>query len=58
MRCCYACGRDRPVDEFARDKSKGSGRKSICKACDNAKSSRYYAANRDRVIARVRGRSA
>jgi hypothetical protein len=35
------------------DRSKASGRKSVCKECDAAKSRAYYAENRERVIARV-----
>jgi hypothetical protein len=31
---------------FARDRSKPSGHKSICKACDREKSRRYYEADR------------
>jgi hypothetical protein len=53
---CYRCGTERPLDEFARDASKASGRKGLCKSCDNAKSADYYARNRDRVIARVSAR--
>ena len=44
---CYQCGENRPVEDFARDKSKASGRKSICKRCDNEKSRQYYADNLD-----------
>jgi uncharacterized CHY-type Zn-finger protein len=44
---CYKCKQDLPVEDFARDKSKSSGRKSICKACDNEKAKRYYADNLD-----------
>lgn len=54
-RTCPRCGEDRAVEEFARDKSKSNGRKSFCKSCDNAKSKRYYAANRERVLARIKG---
>ena len=38
------------MSEFAPDRSKASGHKSHCKRCDNAKSRRYYAANRERVL--------
>jgi hypothetical protein len=31
------------VGEFYRDKSKASGRKSICKRCDSEKAKQYYA---------------
>jgi hypothetical protein len=51
---CYRCARRLPVEEFARDATKRLGRKGICKACDNAKSRRYYAAHRDEVLARVK----
>jgi hypothetical protein len=50
---CYRCTGDKPAADFAVDRSKASGRKSICKVCDRRKSGRYYAANRRRVIARV-----
>jgi hypothetical protein len=50
---CYGCRRELPADAFPRDKSKASGRKSLCRGCDNAKSRRFYAANQRRVIARV-----
>jgi hypothetical protein len=46
MRTCYSCLADLPAEEFALDRSKGSGRKSICKACDRDKSRRRYVATR------------
>jgi hypothetical protein len=46
------------LEEFARDRSKASGYKSHCKDCDNAKSKRYYAANGERVRARINSRNA
>ena len=49
---CYACVEDRPLGEFSRDRSKASGRASICRACDALKGRRYYQANRDKVLAR------
>jgi hypothetical protein len=49
---CYACGEEMPVDLFSRDRSKASGRASICRACDALKGRRYYQANRDKVLAR------
>jgi hypothetical protein len=56
MRHCYRCRKDKPAAEFARDKSKGSGYKSICKSCDRERSAAYYSQNAERVIARVRRR--
>jgi hypothetical protein len=58
MARCPRCERDLPVSEFARDRSKPSGHKSHCKACDNAKSKRYNAANRERVLAKRAERNA
>jgi hypothetical protein len=51
MKKCTKCGDELRVEEFARDKTKASGRKSICKACDREKSRRYYEANRERKLA-------
>lgn len=42
---CTGCSEHKDESEFARDKSKKSGRKSRCKACDRAKSARYYRTN-------------
>lgn len=55
---CPKCGETKPVSEFATDRSKASGHKSWCKACDNEKSKRYYRANAEAVIARVSKRAA
>jgi hypothetical protein len=54
---CPNCGELRKIAEFARDRSKASGRKSHCKLCDAAKAKSYYEANRERVIARVSARN-
>ncbi len=51
---CFRCGERKPAGEFYADRSKASGRKSICKACDRAKGRAYYAQNAERVIARVK----
>lgn len=55
---CYRCTTAKPVTEFAIDRSKGSGRKSICRSCDRAKAKRYYEQNGERVRARVNARNA
>jgi hypothetical protein len=44
---------ERSLDDFSRDKSKASGRKSLCRACDNAKAKRYYEVNHEVITARV-----
>jgi hypothetical protein len=56
-RTCPKCGELRKIEDFAPDPTKASGRKSHCKPCDNAKSRRYYQANRERVIARISARN-
>jgi hypothetical protein len=58
MRTCSKCGEELPVEEFARDRTKTSGYKGFCKACDNAKSRRYYEANRERRLASMATRRA
>jgi hypothetical protein len=50
---CPRCQVNQALEDFPVDRSKASGRKSLCRACDNAKSRRFYAANQRRVIARV-----
>ncbi len=40
---CYACRELKPADEFAIDRDKAGGRKSICRPCDRAKAAAYYA---------------
>jgi hypothetical protein len=43
-RICSTCGVQRPWAEFAVDRSKACGHKSICKGCDSKRSlARYYA---------------
>jgi hypothetical protein len=54
---CPRCGESKPLDGFYIDRSKASGRRSICKSCDLGRSRTYYRANRERVIARVRARA-
>jgi hypothetical protein len=46
------CRQVLPVEAFAVDRSKGIGRKSICKACDREKARGYYMVHRERVRAR------
>lgn len=42
---CFRCGERKAAADFYADKTKASGRKSICKACDLAKARDYYAAH-------------
>jgi hypothetical protein len=57
-RRCYSCEALLPIGNFARDQSKGSGFKSICRRCDREKSRRYYLANRERKLAEANARAA
>lgn len=41
-RLCSRCAARKPESAFTRDKSKSSGFKSYCKACDAERSNRYY----------------
>jgi hypothetical protein len=45
-RICWSCRNMLPWSEFARDRSKPSGHKSICKRCDSARAIRRYHARR------------
>jgi hypothetical protein len=48
---CAQCGLVKHVEDFALDRAKRSGRKSLCRVCDRVKARRYYAANREAVLA-------
>jgi hypothetical protein len=50
---CPRCGGRFRRDELARDASRMTGRKSICVPCDREKSRAFYAANRERVLAKL-----
>ena len=53
MRRCYVCGNTLPLDQFASDRSRSSGRMRRCRACDNAKrKARYHAIPRPRPDAK------
>ncbi len=55
---CYRCKQDLQFEDFAVDRSKASGHKSVCKRCDRERARGYYAANADRIrpVARNRAR--
>lgn len=53
-KACTKCGEEKPLDAFARDRSKKHGRKAVCKACDTERGKAYYAAHRDGVLQRVK----
>jgi hypothetical protein len=58
VRRCSRCGELRAVAEFAVDRTKASGHKSICRPCDNAKSKRCYREHRERKLAAAIERAA
>jgi len=44
-RRCSHCGATKPVEQFARDRTRPAGRCLRCRACDAARAHAYYAAN-------------
>jgi hypothetical protein len=56
---CSRCGAEAPsTDAFAVDRSKPTGRKSVCKACDAERCRRYYERNRVQRLAAQNERNA
>jgi hypothetical protein len=53
-RRCKHCGEAKPLDEFYADAAARDGRRPECKACTAARRRRWYEANREREIARVK----
>jgi hypothetical protein len=52
MKRCPRCGLEQPIESFAGDRGRYDGRRRICKACDRLRSTAWYAANRERALAR------
>ena len=52
---CFRCGGVKPLEEFTVDNRKGnlSGRGTYCQKCDRERSREYYAANRERILAKA-----
>ena len=55
---CPRCGVVRTFGEFVVDRSKPSGRGWSCRVCDRERSTAYYVANREAVLARAAARRA
>ncbi len=55
---CSACGQEKSRDEFYVDLARRDGITSQCKACRSAGRKRYYAANKEKVKARVKAYAA
>ena len=53
MKTCSVCGATKEIEGFPRDATKPDGRMIRCRDCDNARSRRYYEANRDALLARM-----
>jgi len=51
---CPVCKQDKEPEDFYIDRSKASGLRSPCKACDLEKSRAYYQANRESKLARAK----
>ena len=58
MKRCPSCKTTKALDDFPVDRWRKDGRASRCRDCDNERSRAYFAANRERVIARVRSAAA
>ena len=57
MKTCTECKVEKPLDQFAKDRSQTTGYRSRCKACQSERSRRLYAADqalRQRAIDRAR----
>lgn len=54
MKTCKHCKADKPLDDFYADTAGRDGHRPECKACTAARRKRWYAANREREIDRVR----
>lgn len=50
MKTCNVCKIEKPIDAFARDKSRRDGHQYKCKDCLNAYSKIHYAENREKYI--------
>lgn len=48
-RVCRKCGQEKPLSEFARDKSCALGYRHTCKQCHREQCRKYYAANAEKV---------
>lgn len=57
-RTCSRCHKTKAIEEFPKDATKRLGTKSRCRSCDNEKSQRYYAANREQQLAKANERNA
>jgi hypothetical protein len=50
---CYRCDRELPLEAFAVDRAKASGRSGLCLECGNLKTKAYYREHRDEVLAKA-----
>ena len=52
MKTCTKCGAEKPLDQFNRCGRSRDGHRGACRVCSNAPNAAYYAANRERALAR------
>ena len=50
---CNRCGKDKPLEQFNRQTSRPSGRKTICQDCTRKQGLDYYKLHRKRIIKRA-----
>lgn len=58
LKRCTRCTAEKPLGEFHRDSRRPDGLRGACRACGAAQAKRYYAANRDVILADVKARQA
>jgi hypothetical protein len=54
LRRCSRCGGFLPLAEFGVNRSRSSGLKNVCRECTREQGREYYAANRERLLAKAR----
>jgi hypothetical protein len=50
---CFACGQTKPLAEFGLDNSTAHRASTYCRECDRERGKAYYAANRERILAKA-----
>jgi NAD-dependent SIR2 family protein deacetylase len=50
---CKRCGNTLDASDFAIDRSRKNGHKSVCKRCDAERARDYYTQHRDEVLDRI-----
>lgn len=53
-KACRKCGEVKPYTEFNRNSQAADGLQALCRACEKVQHGRYYAENRDEILAGMR----